>query len=80
MRRAGDVPRLGYAPRSLVDIACLLGHRAWKCVAQFFDHLEERRIDVGIRVGDENTAVVALQYYSVTGAGLEKLRNLYLFR
>ncbi len=41
--------------------AFLLGHRAWKCVAQACDHLEERQIDVGNRVADENAAAVAFQ-------------------
>jgi hypothetical protein len=39
--------------------AFLLCHRAWKCVAQAFDHLEQRQIDVGNRIADENAAAVA---------------------
>ena len=60
--------------------AFLLCHRAWKCVAQTFDHLEERQIDVGNSVADEDAAAVAPQYCSYRGTGLEKLLSLDLFR
>ena len=41
--------------------AFLLGHRVGKGVAQPFDHLEQRQIDVGNLIADENAAAVARQ-------------------
>ena len=54
--------------------AFLLGQRAWKGIAQSFDHLEERQIDVGNRVADENAAAVALQHLLKV---IQKLRQTF---
>ena len=74
--RCDSVAERDHSPK----FAFLLGHRAWKGVAQAFDHLEERQIDVGNSVADEDAAAVAPQYCSYRGTGLEKLLSLDLFR